>query len=225
MWNIIKILFVFGFIALFITIIFVCISIVLIKTQIEDVEFLKSITAQVIGGLVAGIIGFLSAISFYYFRDWQEVKDKRKEAFTQIYNEVGENRYSLMLELRRERPSVNKRRLITEAWQRNKYIAPLWHGKLIEGLKILYGKIDQYNFSCRFYEHLVLWRKMTPKQIFNDTVKQIDKAETQKIYDDLIRFERILAKESILLGYSKKKDWPFNDCSPEDDFAIPYFVD
>lgn len=185
---------------------------------------IMEIIPQIIGGLTAGAIGFLSALGMERYKDWKEVRNKKREGLIQLYNEVSENRLSLELELQYKRLRAVRSRLSTEIWQKNKYSVNISTPKLLSGLKILYAYVEQYNFICQFMEHLIIWRKMTTEQLDTDKVTEPTKKLLNKLLTDSKLFEKFLLQEMIIQKIAKPSEWKYKDSSWKDSIVIPYFI-
>ena len=92
--------------------------------RIKELLLTKEIFAAIIGGLTAGLIGFLSASLVNHLRHKHEIKDKRDDAVIQLHREISENRFLLEDQLRKS--SIRKSKLVTVVWDTKKYIIDTW---------------------------------------------------------------------------------------------------
>lgn len=186
------------------------------RKKISD-EFFRQVASQIISVILASIISFSYVYSLWTMQEEQKVEDIRLDSFIGIANEVSGNR--LMMELDNTFvPSL----LETNAWEIGKYKTPIETPFLLDGLKILYIEIDKYNWEMQFIRHKVKVDKLTKEKLPEEAKKAWERRKTY-LLDKLREFEKLTARESVILKQTKKEDYIERFGEWKDEVEIPFF--
>jgi hypothetical protein len=185
--------------------------------RFKELLLTKEVFVQLIGGLVAGIIGFMSALLYGYIQDKYEVKDQRNTAIIKLHREISENRFLLEEQLRKD--TVMKARMNTIIWETQKYYVDFKRKYLMEGITAVYDEIKSYNETCDFIEHSVTVRGMR----VDDPQMTKAKDSLNEILKELIEhhkaLEQLMFQELVYQKLAKPKDWERGKW--DDDIMVP----
>jgi len=208
------------------TVVLVCVCTYLalnwmLKQGLIAITIGQEIFTSVVSGAVTALIAFWAAYGMYKIQEDDKVRDQRLEAFIQIKNEVSENRLTIELEAKKEKPLI---RLIlnTTAWQLGKNKLPIETEKLLDGLKLLYDDIDRYNWSVGYFRFQVMEKNATSQTIPDSAWKSIT-AIIAEMVEKLREFEKLTARELVLLKQYDKKLYEERFGAFEHKVKISYF--
>ncbi len=202
-------------------------------TKQIDVGLFRQLVAGIVTGSFIAVISFGSAYLMHVVdARYREAKDKRDEerkvanirldSFAKISNEVSENRLTLEQERKREKPLM-KLPLKTSAWDSGKYQTPVQTPMLIDGLKLLYDDIEKYNQSVEFINFKVREQNLTLNNA-TDELWRANKSIMDILFEKLKEFEKLTARELVLLGEKPHEEYEKRFGKFEDSGSISYFT-
>lgn len=181
-------------------------------------SFFRQTTAPVISGALIAFLSFSLVNATYQKNEKQRVEDVRLDAFIGIANEVSENRLNLELGIGFV-PSL----LYTAAWDLGKYKTPIKTVTLLDGLKILYLEIENYNWEMQFIRYKIKTDQLTEEKLSKD-VKEAWSNKKKLLLAKLKEFEKLIVRESVLLGQTKKEDYIKRFGEWQSKIEISYFT-
>ncbi|MBI2871235.1 MAG: hypothetical protein HYY14_05940 [Candidatus Omnitrophica bacterium] len=168
-------------------------------------ELCRSITSQVVGGAIVAFVAFSFSCWLYMRQEDNRLRDERLEAFVRIQNEVSENRMHLDHTIKQGRTLIRKR-LYTSAWEAGKYYAAFKTPHLLDGLAILYGYIERYNWNVDFVRFHVMEKGLVKEQLSEEFWKGSEKLMSELVVY-LKDFESLTHQEAIRLGVMRREKY------------------
>lgn len=161
---------------------------------------------QIIGGVISGTIGFVSAmltaILIYHFQQRDKKSKKLKEYMEELYFEISHNMVAIKGDL--DQGLLFYRRLETNCWNATISAKLYIDGTLKTKLSTLYADFDLCNFSHELQRSLILQGRVVPELFKKDDFLKV-------VYNVVQKINAILFGEMVRLGYRQEKDWAYPD--------------
>jgi len=159
---------------------------------------------QIIGGIVAGAIGFLSAIFMHHYEQKNKDTEESKDLTVQLWFEIINNK--ILLENDINNKLLFFRRLESNCWNSVVSSRIYIDGRLKGGVLTLYADMDFYNYIHQLQRLLISQGGANSNPSLSKIINDL-KGEPQILLDRLKHYSAILFGEMIKLGYRKEGDW------------------
>lgn len=185
-------------------------------------DFFKQTVASVLSGALIAWVSFSFAWLLYNVQEDSKAREARMEAFIKIHNEISENRLTLGLDNKAEKPFLMLP-LKTTAWDLGKGQIPIRTPQLLDGIKLLYDDIERYNWHVEFIRYKVMEKNLSPENA-PEKVWEPTKNMLNGLCSKLEELEKLTLRELVILGQTKKIDYEKRFGKWENDVWVSYFI-
>lgn len=165
-----------------------------------------SIVAQIIGGFISGMVGFMSAILMSNYQLRNERLNKIQEKTNNLWFEIIHNLLTIQRDMNDNVPYL--RRLKTECWE-PEIAAMVFLKGYVKGFLIeLYSDLDFYNYMHQLQRGVLL--NGEEQKTLRELIKQL-KPSINLLAVKLNRGRAIVFGEMVSLGIKEENSWSYSD--------------
>ncbi|KPK42899.1 MAG: hypothetical protein AMJ78_00625 [Omnitrophica WOR_2 bacterium SM23_29] len=185
----------------------------------------EHLIGDVIGGIIAGLIGFFSAWGMLKLEEWRNKRKESKELLDKLYLELSKNWFALAMDIRENTVGVHK--LSNVCW--NVDIVSkidIRDTNLIGGLELLYREINSFNNLCDMGRTEKLYNLRAISAI--DRLKEDDCRVPKALLIRIKQFKALVFAELVKVKKRKASEWDIERNEEKFDWRTaknPYILD